>query len=83
MEGERRPRPEINTDFDPTVTETHNALEQLMSGFEMILVILNLIEQVVQSSFWEEVGRAQGEDGTVSSEEIKKQWDSTQQGVLG
>ena len=81
LEGERRPRPEINTDFDPREREIHNGLEQLMNGFEMILSIMNLLGDVVESTFWEEVALAQGVVRPVSGEEIKKQWDSTQQGV--
>ena len=81
LEGERRPRPEINTDFDPREREIHNGLEQLMNGFEMILSIMNLLGRAVQDSFWEEVARAQGVVRPVSGEEIKQQWDSTQQGM--
>ena len=47
LEGERRPRPEINTDFDPREREIHNGLEQLMNGFEMILSIMNLLGDVL------------------------------------
>jgi hypothetical protein len=76
-EGMRHPNPEINTDFDVHDRKLSNTLQLLVNGFEMVVLIMNILEDVVvnpttgfenedetnvsENSFWAEVGRAQSQ----------------------
>jgi len=77
LEGMRHPYPEINTDFDVHDRELSNTLQSLVNGFEMVVLIMNTLEDVVvnpttgfenedetsvsEKSFWTELGRAQSQ----------------------